>query len=375
MQQIPVYQTSLHGNEKKYVLDCLDSGWISSKGAYLARFEQGFAEYVGVPHAVGVCNGTVALHLALLALGIGPGDEVIVPTLTYVASVNAIAYVGATPVFVDSLPDTWQMDPAEASRRITPRTRAILAVHLYGHPCDLDALRGLAQRHDLFLVEDCAEAIGSRVHGRHVGVESDVSTFSFYGNKTITTGEGGMVITRDKTIYERVQKFKGQGLAKFREYWHDVIGYNYRMTNICAALGLAQLERVEKTLRKKRRLAERYRQLLSGTPYQFHEEVGDVYHSYWMISVLTPQAGDRDPLRKHLADAGIETRPVFYPVHTMPIYAQKYQRHQVAEDIGWRGINLPSYPDLTDAQVDTICDNLKSFLLQGQETLELKRAA
>ena len=361
MIKIPVYQPSLCGNEKAYVNDCLESGWISSKGQYIARFEEKFAEYVGVAHASAVCNGTVALHAALLALGIGAGDEVIVPTLTYVASVNSIAHTGATPVFVDSLPDTWQIDPADVARHITERTRAIMAVHLYGHACDLAALRRLADEHGLFLIEDCAEAFGSLFHGKHVGTFGDVATFSFYGNKTITTGEGGMVVTPDATIHERVLKFKGQGLAKFREYWHDVIGYNYRMTNICAALGLAQLERATDTVRRKRHIAERYKTLLDGSDIEVHGEVGNVYHSYWMVSVLVNQASRRDAARDHLARAGIETRPVFYPVHTMPIYSQKYRRHKVAEDISWRGINLPSYPDLSDTQIDYICDTLKSF--------------
>jgi len=361
MYKIPVYQPSLTGNEKKYVNDCLDSNWISSKGKYVSLFEKEFANYVDVKYATGVSNGTVALHLALVALGIGTGDEVIVPTLTYIASVNAIVYTGATPVFVDSLPDTWQIDPEEVRKSITPKTKAIMAVHLYGHPCEMSVLKEIADEHRLFLIEDCAEAIGSKYQGRHVGTFGDIATFSFYGNKTITTGEGGMVITNDQTIFERAVHFKGQGLAKYREYWHDVIGYNYRMTNICAAIGLAQLERINDILSKKRRIAELYKELLKDTEFKVHPEVGDVFHSYWMISILVPQANQRDQVRKHLAGAGIETRPVFYPVHTMPMYTQKYQKHQVAEDIGWRGINLPSYPDLSPEQIEYICSCLKGF--------------
>jgi perosamine synthetase len=362
MYKIPVYQPSLTGNEKKYVNDCLDSNWISSKGKYVSLFEKEFANYVDVKYATGVSNGTVALHLALVSLGIVSGDEVIVPTLTYIASVNAIVYTGATPVFVDSLPDTWQIDPEEVRKSITPRTKAIMAVHLYGHPCEMLVLKEIADEHRLFLIEDCAEAIGSKYQGRHVGTFGDIATFSFYGNKTITTGEGGMVITNDQTIFERAVHFKGQGLAKYREYWHDVIGYNYRMTNICAAIGLAQLERIDDILSKKRRIAELYKELLKDTEFKVHQEVGDVFHSYWMISILVPQADQRDTVREHLSEAGIETRPVFYPVHTMPMYTQKYQKHKVAEDIGWRGINLPSYPDLSPEQIDYICDTLKKFI-------------
>ena len=358
---IPVYQPDLSGNEKRYVLECLDSTWISSKGRFIAEFEDRFATFTGAKHAIGVCNGTVALHLALVTLGIGPGDEVIVPTLTYIAAVNAIAYTGATPVFVDSLPDTWQMDPADVERKITPRTKGIMAVHLYGHPCEMDALAALAREQDIFLIEDCAEAFGSRFKGRHVGTFGDIACFSFFGNKTITTGEGGMVITDDKTLFERARHFKGQGLAEHREYWHDVVGYNYRMTNICAAIGLAQLERAEEVLAKKRALAEDYRKHLAGVPVQMLGEFGEVSSSFWMISILVPNAIDRDPLRQHLAGQGIETRPVFYPVHTMPMYAARYQRHAIAENLAWRGINLPSWPDLSSAQVKHITDSVRHY--------------
>lgn len=361
MYEIPVYQPFIGETEKKYVNDCLDSGWISSKGKYVSLFGTAFSEYIDIKYSACVGNGTVALHLAMLALGIGPGDEVIVPTLTYIASVNAIVYAGATPVFVDSLPNTWQMDPEDVKRSITNQTKAIMAVHLYGHPCDMSALKDIAANHRLFLIEDCAEALGSRDRGRHVGTFGDISTFSFYGNKTITTGEGGMIVSNDKTLYERVLHLNNQGLAKYRQYWHDVVGYNYRMTNICAAIGLAQLERIDEVLKKKRRLAEFYIELLKDTPYIVHSEIENVYHSYWMVSILVPQVEYRDRVREHLANAGIETRPVFYPVHTMPMYSQRYQLHRVAEDIGWRGINLPSYPDLTDDQVKYICQTLRSF--------------
>jgi perosamine synthetase len=359
--KIPVYQPSLSGNEKRYVMQCLDSTWISSKGDFIGEFERRFAEYTGARHAAAVCNGTVALHVAMVALGIGPGDEVIVPTLTYISSVNAITYTGGTPVFVDSLKPTWQMDPVDVARKITPRTKAILAVHLYGHPCDMQALRQIASEHSLFLVEDCAEAIGTRYRGTHVGTFGDIATYSFYGNKTITTGEGGMVTTNDETLHARTVHFKGQGLAAHRQYWHDVIGYNYRMTNICAALGLAQLEQVEGFLARKRQIAALYQRGLEGTNLEVHAEVEGTTHSYWMCSVLVNDPIDRDPLREHLAKEGIESRPVFYPVHTMPMYAARFQRHPVAEDIGWRGINLPSWPGLSDHDVADICACMRNY--------------
>ncbi len=363
MYKIPVYQPSLSGNEKKYVNECLDSTWISSKGKFVIEFEESFAKYVGVKHATTVSNGTVAIHLALLALGIGEGDEVIVPTLTYISSVNTIVYTGASPVFVDSLQETWQIDPDDVIKKITPRTKAVMAVHLYGHPCDMDALVKICKEHNLFLIEDCAEAIGTMYKGNHVGTFGDISTFSFFGNKTITTGEGGMVITNDETLHDRSVHFKGQGLAKHRQYWHDVIGYNYRMTNICAAIGLAQLEQVENVLIEKKRVADTYRKCLENTSVVFHNPIGDdIYHSYWMCSILTNDAKQRDFLRAHLDKEGIETRPLFYPVHTMPMYSTQYQRHPVAENLGWRGMNLPSYPGLKTEEIEFICEKIKEIM-------------
>lgn len=266
MNKIPIYKPSITGNEKKYVNECLDSTWISSKGKFVNEFEARFCEYTNVKYATTVSNGTVALHLALLALGIGSGDEVIVPTLTYIASVNAIAYTGAIPVFADSREDTWQVDPEDVRRKITSKTRAIMAVHLYGHPCDMDKIMTIAKEHGLFVIEDCAEAFGTLYKGKHVGSFSDISTYSFFGNKTITTGEGGIVVTNDETLFDRAVHFKGQGLAKHREYWHDVIGYNYRMTNICAAIGLAQLEQAKEFIEKKRQIATWYKDNLKNLP-------------------------------------------------------------------------------------------------------------
>lgn len=363
--KIPIYQPDLGGNEKKYVNECLDTSWISSRGRFVTEFESRFATRIGVEHAVTVSNGTVALHLALMALGIGPGDEVIVPTLTYIASANSIAYTGATPVFVDSRRDTWQIDPEDVRRHITPRTRAIMPVHLYGQACDMDALIAIAREHRLFIVEDCAEAFGTLYKGRHVGTFGDISTFSFFGNKTITTGEGGMVVSNDKTLIERARHLKGQGLAAHREYWHDVVGYNYRMTNIQAAIGLAQLERADEFIGRKRDLAEHYRAALQDLPVECHTEAPDTVHSYWMFSILVQNADLRDPLRLHLANAGIETRPLFFPMHTMPMYARNYRKHSVAEDLAWRGINLPSWPGLSGEQVATVASVIRSFFDRG----------
>lgn len=361
MVKYPVYQPSIGATEKRFVNECLDSTWISSKGKFIAEFEQGFADYLGTAHATSVCNGTVALHLALVTLGIGPGDEVLVPTLTYIASVNTITYTGATPVFVESLPDSWQMDPADVERRITPQTKAIMAVHLYGHPCDMDRLGDIARRHGLLLVEDCAEAIGSEFNGQMVGTFGQVGCFSFFGNKTITTGEGGMVVCNDSGLYEELRHYKGQGLAAHREYWHDRIGFNYRMTNICAAIGAAQLQSIDAVLERKQAIAEWYIRELKDTSTEVHHAMGPVRHTYWMISILVPQAEQRDPLRDHLNRLGIETRPLFYPVHTMPIYPGKPGDFPVAEGIAERGLNLPSYADLDQAAVSEIAAAVREF--------------
>ena len=364
MIRIPVYQPDLTGKERDYVLECLDSTWISSKGRFIQEFEKGFADFVGAPHAATAGNGTVALHLALLALGIGPGDEVIVPTLTYIASVNAIRYVGATPVFCDSLPDTWQMDPADVERRVTPRTRALMAVHLYGGACDMPALHAICRTHGLRLVEDCAEAIGTRLDGRHVGTFGDIATFSFFGNKTITTGEGGMVVCGEPGLDNLVRRLRGQGLAGNREYWHDLVGYNYRMTNICAAIGLAQLERVDSILDQKRRLAASYQHALAEVPVAFQGATAGEESSNWMVTILVPDAAQRDPLRHELLDRGIETRPVFHPVHQMPMYRTN-EAFPVATDVAGRGINLPSWHSLADADVAGISRVISDHLQGG----------
>jgi perosamine synthetase len=366
---IPIYSPDLNGNEKKYVIECIDTSWISSRGRFVQEFERRFSERIKVQHATAVSNGTVALHLALEALGIQEGDEIIVPTLTYIASVNAISYTGATPVFCDSEELSWQMDPEDVSRRITPKTRAIMVVHLYGQACDMDAIMRIAKEHNLFVIEDCAEAFGTLYKGQHVGAFGDISTFSFFGNKTITTGEGGMVVSNDKTLLERARHLKGQGLATHREYWHDVIGFNYRMTNIQAAIGLAQLERADEFIEKKRSIYEWYAKGLNGLPVNLHREKSGTLHSFWMISLLVENPDLRDPLRDYLKGCGIETRPLFYPVHTMPMYSKNYHKFPIAEDLGWRGINLPSWPGLSIDQVSFIVESIRNFFKSSGATL------
>ena len=359
--KIPIYRPSLDGNEKKYVNECLDSSWISSRGEFISEFENEFRNFIGAQHATTVSNGTVALHLALVTLGIGPGDEVIVPSFTYIASVSSISHTGATPVFVDSLEDSWQMDPKDVRKKITSKTKAVMAVHLYGHPCEMDELVKITKENNIFLIEDCAEAFGSKYNGKYAGTFGDLATFSFYGNKTITTGEGGMVVTNDETLYDRAYHLKMHGLAKYREYWHDVLGFNYRMTNICAAIGLAQLENANDKIKRKRELAESYNKALKNLPVKHHDEIGNVFHTYWMYSILVESPQTREELRAFLKNAGIETRPTFLPVHTMPMFSQKFQKLPVAEYLGWHGINLPSFPDLTPEDIQFIADTIADF--------------
>ncbi len=344
-----------------YVQQCLESTWISSRGEFIDRFQSDFARFIGAEHAVAVTNGTVALHLALLGVGIGSGDEVIVPSLTYVAAVNAIRYVGASPVFADVDAQTWQINPAHVARLITPRTRAILAVHTYGQACDLTNLVSLCRKYDLRLIEDCAEAFGTRIGSQHVGTFGDVATFSFFGNKTVTTGEGGMVISRDEKVHAIICKLRGQGLAGEKEYWHDVIGYNYRITNICAAIGVAQMERADELIARKRRLAVAMCASMADLPLEFHLEQPGTTHSFWMISALARTEAERDGLRKELRLGGIETRPVFHPAHTLPMYATGQTDLNVSVDLSTRGLNLPSWPGLTEEQVADIAANSRRF--------------
>lgn len=364
---IPVSAPMLDGNEKAYVMDCMESSWISSCGGYVDRFETAFAEFCDVRHALACCNGTVALHLALLALGIGAGDEVIVPTLTFVATANAVSYCGARPVFVDSEPDTWSIDPALIEAKITPRTRAIIAVHLYGHPANMDAINAIARHHRLFVVEDAAEAHGAEYRGRRVGSLGDVACFSFYGNKIIATGEGGMVVTNSDALARRVYQLKGQGMDFERRYWFPIIGYNYRMMNLPAAIGLAQLERADWHLARRQEIASWYAEQLRdvrGLAWQTEQEWGKRVH--WLFTVMLSDdiAISRDELMAQLERRGIETRPVFYPMHVLPPYreANDGEVYRVAEAIARRGISLPTWVGLTRADVLYVCDSLRECL-------------
>lgn len=351
------------GREKDLVLDCLETNWISSNGRYIKLFEDRFAEYIGFDHAVSCSNGTTALHLALLALDISVGDEVIVPTLTFVATANAVAYTGAAPVFVDSEPDTWNLDPGKIENSITPKTKAIVVVHLYGHPCDMDDILKIARKHKLHVVEDAAEAIGSAYKGRMCGSIGDISTFSFYGNKTITTGEGGMVLVNNDRLAGRVRILKGQGMNPDRRYWFDTLGYNYRMTNVQAAIGYGQMEKIDLLVEKRRLVASWYNSLLESVPgVTLPVEKSYARSSYWMYSILIEEefGMTRDRLMRFLYRKGIETRPFFYPMHTMPVYRDCDAKHlSTAVAVAEKGINLPTYYDLRRGQVEYITDCIK----------------
>jgi len=357
---IPVAEPSIGEQELIYVTDCVKSGWISSLGEYVRNFENQFARYCDTRYGVATFNGTVALHLLLATLNLAAGDEVIVPSLTFVATANAVRYTGATPIFVDSERQTWNIDPRAVESAITPRTKAIIAVHLYGHPADMDALRAIADKHHVFLLEDAAEAHGARYKGRRVGSLGDAAIFSFYGNKIITTGEGGIVVTNNQAWAERAFFLENQGRYNDNPYFHPELAYNYRMTNIQAAIGLAQLERIDQLLAIRQRNAAHYqRRLASVAGLTLPPAMAWAENVYWMYSVIIEDEFGlpRDAVRARLRAENIDTRPFFYPVHTLPMY-QTGQSLPIAEDLGRRGINLPSASTLTPDQIDRVCDML-----------------
>jgi perosamine synthetase len=366
-EHLPVAAPMFVGNEREYVLDCIDSSWISSTGQYIGRFEEAFARFCGVRHAVACSNGTTALHLALVALGIGPGDEVIVPTLTFVATANAVRYCGATPVFVDCDPDTWTMNPAEVEAKSGPNTKGIIVVHLFGHPADMDAIDAIARRRGLFVLEDAAQAHGAEVNGRRAGSLGRLATFSFFGNKIITTGEGGMVTTDDDDLAARMRQLKSHGMDPNRKYWFPVVGYNYRMTNVAAAIGLAQIEKIDWHLERRREVAEWYKERLRNVPgIAWQAERSWARHVWWMFTVVLDEqlAIDRDAIMAKLAVEGIETRPMVIPLHQLPPYldAAAGQVFPVADHLGRRAINLPTWARMSRADVVRVCDAFEAAL-------------
>lgn len=353
---IPVAEPSLGEREVELVTDAIRSGWVSSIGAYVTQFEDELAARCGVAHAVATSNGTTALHLALAVAGIGPDDEVIVPALTFVATAAAVRYVGATPVLAESDAAHWCVDPEDVARRITTRARGIVAVDLYGHPADMDALAGLAAEHDLVLVEDAAEALGALYHGRSAGGLGTLGVLSFYGNKLITTGEGGAVLTDDSTLAERARLLRDHAMDRQRRYWHDELGFNYRITNLQAALGVAQLERLDAFLERKRAVAAAYRAGLEDVPGVAVQDEADWASSSWWMTTLRVDGShgvDRDELATRLRADGVDTRPVFVPLHLLPPYRQQGAL-PIAEAVGREGLSLPSSTSLSDSELEHV---------------------
>lgn len=364
MTRFPVAKPSLTDLEEKYVSDALKSGWVSSAGPYLERFEMEFAARCGTRSAVATNNGTTALHLVLAAAGVGPGDQVIVPAFTYIASANAVTYCGATPVFVDIDPVTWCVDVGQVAGAITSQTKAVMAVDIYGHPADYPDLRKICSDASIMLIADAAESFGGRLGTTPVGALADASTFSFFGNKILTCGEGGCVTTSDDDLAIRMRQLRNQGMDPNRRYHFPVIGYNYRLTNVAAALLCAQLERSELLISRRRKIIETYEEWASGSHFfDAPTTANTAERAPWMASLLvSPDAGfTRDQLTARLGDVGVETRPFFPPLPGLPAYGSSTGRaYPVSEDISDRGFNLPTYPDLADEDLSEILRRVAS---------------
>jgi len=371
--KIPAASTDLSGNEERYVVQAIRSSWVSSSGEFITRFEQEFAQACAVNFAIGTCNGTVALHLALLALDVRPGDEVLVPSLTYVATANAIRYVGAEPVFVDVDTQTWCIDPELLEDNITPRTKGIIAVHLYGHPADMDRINHIAAVHGLWVVEDAAEAHFATYKGRPVGGLGQIGTFSFFGNKIITCGEGGAITVNDRQLAIRARTLWGQGMDPERRYYFPVTGYNFRLTNVACAMLCAQLERAAEIIGKRHRIYARYRANLSDVPGIGFQPAADwAQPAPWLFCITVDRdryGASRDDLMQALAAAGIDTRPFFIPLHTLPPFREKSRQRGEQLDVTLKlatsGINLPTYTLMDDETIDRVCDVIRENAAAG----------
>ena len=363
---IPVCEPTLGGNEMKYVQQAIETNWISSAGRFIRDFEARFAEICGVKYGIACANGTVAMHLAMATLGLEPGDEVIIPTFTMIATANAVTYCGAKPVLVDMEPDYWQMDINQVEARITPRTKAIVPVHIYGHPTDMDPLMALAEKHGIMVIEDAAEAHGAEYKGRRTGGLGHAAGFSFYGNKIITTGEGGMVTTNNRELAQLAWNLRDHAFSHERHFWHKFVGFNYRMTNLQAAVGLAQVEQLDGFVAARRRNAAEYNCRLHGIPgIRTPAEAPWAKNVYWMYGIMVDEAEygmSRDALRRVLADHGIETRTFFIPMHCQPVYWQQFkgERYPVAEDLCKRGFYLPSASSLSIDEIEYVADVIRN---------------
>ncbi len=367
LRRIPLLEPSLGAEELANLATCIESSWISSVGPFVAEFEDAIATRVGLGHALATSSGTTALHLALAGLGIGPGDEVVVPSFTFMATVNAVLHAGATPVVVDVEPGTWTIDPEAVLRALTPRTRAIVPVHIYGMGCDMALLRDIADAHGLLIVEDAAEALGGTLDGEPLGSFGDASTFSFFGNKIISTGEGGMVLFRDEEAAGRARVLRDHGMAPGRRYWHDVVGFNHRMTNLQAAIGVAQMGKLDRFLERHSRLFDAYDAQLVDVPFltpQDHRRRPG--GARWLYTVLLDDdlGIDRDELIDALRTVGIETRPAFHAAHEMPLYAPWCGAggYPVSDDVARRGVSLPTSVNLEADDVAAVVGAVEAIV-------------
>ncbi len=362
---ISVAKPWINEHELELVSECIITGWVSSAGRFVTEFERLVAEYAGCNYGIACSSGTTALHLALIACGIGRGDEVIVPSLSFIATANAVAYTGASPVFVDSDMQTWNIDVNKIEESITSKTKAIVPVHLFGHPANMDAITEIAKKHNLLVVEDAAEAQGATVNEKQVGSIGNCGIFSFFGNKIITTGEGGMVVTNDEDIAERCRLYRDHGMSKDKRYWHEVLGFNYRMTNLQAALGVAQMHKIRTIIERKKEIADLYDKLLvNSNKLILPKAMSWAEHVYWLYTIIiNPSKANISvtELTHALQEKNIETRPVFPPMHTQPIYNHKKSLPN-AEYISKHGLSLPSSPELKDEQVEEICSVLLDCL-------------
>lgn len=362
---IPLAKPIFGTIEKRLVNRCLDTGWISSIGSYVEEFAFKTAQFVGTKYALSVGNGTAALHLVLIALGIGPGDEVIVPALTFVASANAVIYTGAKPIFVDIEPDTFNLDINKITAKITSKTKAIMTVDLYGHPVNFDAVKKICQKHKLLFISDSAESLGSLYQGKPTGSQADISTFSFFGNKIITTGEGGMILTNNKKYYDTAKFYRDQAKKiTIHPYYHPAVGYNYGLTNLQAAVGIGQLQQISQLVAKKRAIALKYTKALRNIPGVIIPiEARYAQSNYWMYAILIDKnkfGRTRDQLIAYLKTKNIETRPFFFPIPLLPVYKTYNQAKSfpVTVKIASQGMNLPTFASLTDEEINYICQTI-----------------
>lgn len=353
---INVSMPIIGNKEIEEVTKAVASGWVSSQGEYINKLEESFANFCEVEHCVLVSNGTVAIHLALEVLGIGAGDEVIIPDLTFVATANAVKMCGASPVLADVRFEDWCIDPNDVRSKITTKTKAIIPVHLYGHPAAMDELKEIAEEFGLNLIEDAAEAHGARYKGRRVGGIGTLGTFSFYGNKIITTGEGGAITTNSAEIADRARFLRDHGMSRDKRYWYTEIGYNYRMTNMQAALGYAQMSSIDKFILQRKEILELYRKNLDVPNSRINPAVQDCSPVNWIICLVLDDftCEDRDKLQANLYNEGIDSRPFFYSMSELPMYKQK--PNPVSKKLSKSGINLPTYPGLSEKEVILICE-------------------